>query len=73
MSFFKRQIPDEDRVGSERYVGNIWGWKFSMFSLILILFMVGLMVFRYSRLPPDQRMHSSPDSLFTPANPFKPQ
>jgi predicted MFS family arabinose efflux permease len=71
MSFLKPDIPDEDRTGSQKYVGNIWGWKFSIFSFFLILFMVILMAVRYNRLPPEQRQYSMPDSLAVPVNPFR--
>lgn len=29
------------------YIGNIWGWKFSMIGLVLILLLLGLMVYRH--------------------------
>lgn len=29
------------------YPGNIWGWKFSIFGLVLILIFGGLMVYRH--------------------------
>lgn len=29
------------------YIGNIWGWKFSLIGLILILLLFGLMVYRH--------------------------
>ncbi|MCB0640059.1 MAG: hypothetical protein KDC44_00395 [Phaeodactylibacter sp.] len=28
------------------YIGNIWGWKFSIFGLILILFFGGIILYR---------------------------
>ena len=34
----------------EAYVGNIWGWKFSIFSLIFILLLVGVMIYRHSKM-----------------------
>jgi predicted MFS family arabinose efflux permease len=43
------------------YVGNIWGWRFSYFSLILILAMLALMLYRYAQLPPDQRKFQETD------------
>ena len=30
-----------------RYTGNIWGWKFSFISLAIILFVAGLLFFRW--------------------------
>lgn len=35
-------IPEQ----KDEYLGNIWGWKISLFGLGLILFMLGLMWFR---------------------------
>ncbi|MFT4762007.1 MAG: hypothetical protein ACI9XO_003946 [Paraglaciecola sp.] len=29
------------------YIGNIWGWKFSMFSLALLLIFSGFIAFEY--------------------------
>ena len=29
------------------YVGNIWGWNFSLFGLFLILFFLGVIVYRH--------------------------
>lgn len=31
----------------EDYSRNIWGWKFSMFSLVLLLMMSGIMGYRH--------------------------
>lgn len=31
----------------EAYVGNIWGWRFSLFGLILIGSLTGLLVYRH--------------------------
>lgn len=35
-------IPEQ----KDEYLGNIWGWKISLMGLGLILFMLGLMLFR---------------------------
>ena len=32
------------------YIGNIWGWRFSMFGLVLLLLMGGLMAYRHFSL-----------------------
>lgn len=32
------------------YIGNIWGWKFSLFGLALIVVLGGLMVYRHLSL-----------------------
>jgi hypothetical protein len=34
----------------EKYIGNIWGWKFSFISLAIILFFFLLMGMRYTYL-----------------------
>lgn len=47
-SYFQRlrkQLTEEP--SQESYMGNIWGWKFSIFGLILILLFVGLLAYRY--------------------------
>lgn len=33
-----------------KYIGNIWGWKFSLISLAIILFFFLLMGMRYTYL-----------------------
>jgi len=45
MSKYRKDFKDE-----QGYVGNIWGWKFSLFSLILILVMLSVMGIRYCYL-----------------------
>ncbi|MBK8504981.1 MAG: hypothetical protein IPL46_23860 [Saprospiraceae bacterium] len=35
-------IPEQ----KDEYLGNIWGWKTSLMGLALIVFMLGLMLFR---------------------------
>lgn len=32
------------------YVGNIWGWKFSLLGLALILLLLGVMWYRHTTL-----------------------
>ena len=29
------------------YVGNIWGWKFSLIGLVVILLSLGLLIYRH--------------------------
>ncbi|MCR9289524.1 MAG: hypothetical protein NXI23_19290 [Bacteroidetes bacterium] len=36
--------PDDPQ---EDYSRNIWGWKFSIFSLVLIVFMSSIMAYRH--------------------------
>lgn len=38
---------DKQPAKDPRYVGNMWGWKFSYISLIIILFFVGMIVVRH--------------------------
>lgn len=52
-----KEDSEKEPIGPPGYVGNIWGWKFSFFSLALILFMVILMAVRYYQLPPEERVH----------------
>ncbi len=50
------------------YIGNIWGWKFSMFGLVIILLMLGIMAYRHYALdvPLNQgiEVENSYDKLF---------
>lgn len=32
------------------YIGNIWGWKFSMIGLVIILLLLGIMLYRHWKL-----------------------
>ena len=42
------QSPSDKKPGEEEeYVGNIWGWKFSLFGLALILVMLSIMIYRH--------------------------
>ncbi|MEM7106270.1 MAG: hypothetical protein AAF502_24285 [Bacteroidota bacterium] len=43
---FERNIPEDD-LSNEDYLGNIWGWKFSIFSLFFILLFVGWLVYSH--------------------------
>ena len=38
----------------DAYVGNIWGWKFSIISLVFILILVGIMIYRHAQIDPSQ-------------------
>ena len=40
-----RYKPDDDA----EYVGNIWGWKFSLFGAALLLGLIGLAFFQANR------------------------
>lgn len=48
----------------ESLSGNIWGWKFSIYGLVLILILMGLMIYRHISLgvpfgSPDKAVDSS--------------
>ena len=48
MSYIKNLIKKLNEEPSEEdYIGNIWGWKFSIFGLVLILLFCGLLAYRY--------------------------
>ncbi|NND31030.1 MAG: hypothetical protein HKN76_00475 [Saprospiraceae bacterium] len=34
----------------DEYLGNMWGWKFSLFGLGLILLMLALMSYKYCQI-----------------------
>lgn len=38
----------------DRYVGNIWGWKWSLISLAIICFFILLALCRYVIVQPEQ-------------------
>lgn len=39
-----------DELPEDAYLGNIWGWKFSLFGLFLIVGLGTLMVYRHYSL-----------------------
>ena len=57
------------------YVGNIWGWRFSMLSLAIIVFVGGLMMVRswqVGHIRPDHNQEAAEltaDSLSIPSSP----
>ncbi|GEM_PF-3266444 len=56
MSQQRKESPHSD--DQPEYIGNIWGWKFSLISLAIILATMALMVLRY------YTMDNPPDSIF---------
>lgn len=46
MNTENKQSPDENT----EYIGNIWGWRFSLISLALIVLMAGFIVYRHVTL-----------------------
>ena len=62
----------ENEEENEDYIGNIWGWKFSLIGLGVLLFMAGLMIYgqlsgkvNYLEAPPPQEIpaEAHPDSI----------
>ncbi|MEM9886674.1 MAG: hypothetical protein AAF849_12350 [Bacteroidota bacterium] len=48
MSYIKDLIKKlNSEPTQEEYIGNIWGWKFSIFGLVIILLFCGLLAYRY--------------------------
>jgi len=41
-----RYLKSLQEQGEEEYLGNIWGWKNSLYGLAIILFFLGLYLFR---------------------------
>jgi predicted MFS family arabinose efflux permease len=64
------------------YIGNIWGWRFSLLGLVLIVLLLGLMIYRHHTLgvpfgfpeeeqpAPLERDTSQTDTLSVFAAPF---
>ena len=52
----------EKRLEDHEYIGNIWGWKFSLWGLVFILIMVAALVYRQQVLgiPINQEMVNTP-------------
>lgn len=49
-NFFKRQMEEQPDNWEDNYPGNIWGWKFSLIGLFVLLFLLGLMIYRHYSL-----------------------
>lgn len=48
MSYIKSLIEKLNQEPTEEeYIGNIWGWKFSLFGLLLIVLFCLLLAYRY--------------------------
>jgi hypothetical protein len=45
---------DKQESGRDPWTSNIWGWKWSFVSLIIILLFIGLAVCRYLVVKPDR-------------------
>ena len=53
----KENSPDEDE-----YLGNVWGWKFSLWGLAIILLLTFLMYYRHGVLGVPLQTEESPPS-----------
>ncbi len=55
----------------DEYLGNIWGWKFSFFSLIGLLLVGGLALYgiQTGKIDLQKLEEDSPSSVFENANP----
>ncbi|MCP4121902.1 MAG: hypothetical protein GY751_09130 [Bacteroidetes bacterium] len=47
----------EKNPKDEEYMGNIWGWKFSLIGLTLILILGGIIVYRHLTLDVPFQLH----------------
>lgn len=50
------------------YIGNIWGWRFSLIGLVLILLMGGLMMYRHYALGIPFGEQTPPEPTEAPAD-----
>jgi len=63
----KDNTPYRDLEFDSEYIGNIWGWKFSMFGLALIVILSVLMFWRHDVTgtePGFEKMEAPADKLF---------
>ena len=49
---------EQKKLEDQEYIGNIWGWKFSLWGLVFILIMVAALIYRQEVLgiPINQEM-----------------
>jgi hypothetical protein len=45
---------NQNGMGGSPFMRNIWGWKWSMVSLIIICLFLGLAICRYITVKPEQ-------------------
>jgi hypothetical protein len=50
MANFWKELKEQSENWEENYAGNIWGWKFSLFGLVVIVFLLSLMIYRHITL-----------------------
>ncbi|MEN0003676.1 MAG: hypothetical protein AAF798_06020 [Bacteroidota bacterium] len=50
MAHFWKEQQKRSENWEEHYPGNIWGWKFSLFGLVVIVLLLGLMIYRHITL-----------------------
>ncbi len=60
-------MKDQKKLEEHEYIGNIWGWKFSLWGLVFILILVGLLIYRQEVLgvPINQEMITTPNTTET--------
>lgn len=53
---------EQKKLEDQEYIGNIWGWKFSIWGLVFIMLMVAALVYRQEVLgvPINQEMITNP-------------
>ncbi len=63
----EHKTPERDEQFDKEYLGNIWGWKFSFFGLILILTLVFAMWYKHKATntqPGFEKTESPIDKIF---------
>ena len=69
MSFrYFKQLNDQQ---SDEYLGNIWGWKNSLYGLGIILFFLSLYVYRLYTVAPVQPTQEKTTIFDTPSEVIK--
>ena len=67
MTTSNNNIPERDQQFDTEYIGNVWGWKFSLFGLVLILGLSLAMCFRHESTgtePGFEKMEHPVDKVF---------
>lgn len=60
-------MEEQKKLEEQEYIGNIWGWKFSLWGLVFILLLVGVLIYRQEVLgiPINQEMITTPTTTET--------
>lgn len=69
----KRKEEEKKDPFDGEYMGNIWGWRFSLIGLALLVFMLGLMIYRHYSLgiPFGGERPAEPEKQEVPADTVK--